>query len=265
MEPILKIVPREQIVPIMEFNSDRAAYLEIAYAEAGYVFNPILVAEVADSLYLLTDDGSGLEALARLDVGFIPVQVEPVLGDSVFWGKIAVKEWRDDFLREFQRLFPRDTNPLPDDGNPDYSIYARCYHGDIPGPGMAFKRNGFHASQIVVYFIDYLRRHRALAAQVLRPFGGAPDMPAERSAAVRIGNLKFTEAVWLGQKGFRFPAGFYHPDDICRVLGVNYPIKILNEKASVNDKQAFLHELIAFRMKSGRTESYNGGVFLLNY
>lgn len=82
---------------------------------------------------------------------------------------------------------------------------------------------------------------------------------------IKIGNLKFTDAIWLGQNGFRLPSGFYHPDGICRVLGINYPIKVLKEKASIDDKQSFLHELIALRLESGRAESFSGGVFLLNY
>lgn len=267
MEPVLRIIPRTQIVPILESSPDRIDYLEIAFSEAGYIFNPLLVAEVAENKYLLTEDGSVLEALARLDVDFVPVQVESTSGKSAMAGYIMVQEWTDAYFREFQGLFPRDTSLLVTDGGiRTDDVFACSIQVNKAGGGIGFcHKCRQHVSPILIDFIEYLRRRRVMQKRVAPPFRGYPVALNMETTMIKIGNLKFTDAIWLGQNGFRLPPGFYHPDGICRVLGINYPIKVLKEKASIDDKQSFLHELIALRLESGRAESFSGGVFLLNY
>ncbi len=261
MEPNLKIVPRVQIVPIMESYADRTDYLTSAFAEAGHIFNPLLVIEVVDGIYLLTDDGSYLDALKRLSVDFVPVQVVSIPNPPVMTGHIFLGKCDDGCFREFQGIFPRDTQIMTDDSaNPGDRVYARMRFGEGISLGASRRSSG-----TLVDFISYLRQKAAIVKPNARNRAATGQKAGSAIVEMEIGNLGFDEVLRLGQSGFRFPAGFCRAECPCRVLGVNYPIKVLKEKASVKDKQTFLHELITLRMESGRAESFSGGVLLLNY
>ena len=261
MEPNLKIVPRTQIVPIMESNADRADYLTTAFAEAGHIFNPLLVIKAVDDIYLLTDDGSYLDALKRLSVDFIPVQVASVPNPPVMTGHIFLGKWDDNCFREFQRIFPRDAQIMADDSaDPKDRVYARTKFGE--GIALGSSRR---ASGTLVDFIAYLRQKAAIVRPNARNRAVTDQKTGLAIVEMEFGNIGLRDVLKLGQSGFRFPSGFCRAECPCRVLGINYPIKVLKEKASVEDKQTFLHELIMLRMESGRAESFNGGVLLLNY
>ncbi len=267
MEPILKIVPRTQIVTIMESHADRTEYLTTAFAEAGYIFNPLLVVEVVDGVYLMTDDGSYLEALERLRVDFVPVQVVPVPDPPIMTGHIFLSQWNNDQFNEFQRIFPRDTHiAVGDSANLENRIYARIksWDGNELGAGIDLGKS-HHASAILTDFVNFLRQRANIVKPTDRKSAVTGGKPDSGTVQMEIGNIGFDEVLRLSQNGFLLPAGFYRPECLCRVLGINYPIKVLRENASVTDKQTFLHDLIALRMESGRAESFNGRVLLLNY
>jgi hypothetical protein len=61
-----------------------------------------------------------------------------------------------------------------------------------------------------------------------------------------------------------FPPRILSPRTSSRVLSIDYPISVLDSDSSLEEKQAFLQDLITLREQSHRTSLYDGQVFVLN-
>ncbi len=98
------------------------------------------------------------------------------------------------------------------------------------------------------------------------------------SEKIRAVNIKSNQNYWslkiagLGLNHIKaaawqryFPAGLIRFDYRSRIIGIEYPIKVLNESVSIREKERFLHDLVNFRLNNEQTEYIEGGVYLLNY
>ncbi|MDD4052919.1 MAG: hypothetical protein PHR28_13620, partial [candidate division Zixibacteria bacterium] len=84
------------------------------------------------------------------------------------------------------------------------------------------------------------------------------------TAAVYPPYFSLEELAIIARRRIRLPYGLIRIDQPGRILGIDYSLAILRERASIEEKESFLQELIRMRMASDRTAYYDGSVMVLN-
>jgi len=269
MMPKLKIVPLSRIVPAMEFSPKKVEYIKEIIETSGNISTPVSLIDMPDKNFLLLDDSSILKAAEELDIKFLPAQMTNLNQIIDIKAEIFVENFRLDLVEEFVSIFPRaaticsDRKEIRQYQNDLKIIFFRKKEKDI----MVCFRN-FNSEMLpgaVFDFFDYLKRSCRMIRKVY-------------SEKIRAVNIKSNQNYWslkiagLGLNHIKaaawqryFPAGLIRFDYRSRIIGIEYPIKVLNESVSIREKERFLHDLVNFRLNNEQTEYIEGGVYLLNY
>ncbi len=270
MKPNLGIVPRTRIVPIMAYRSEKVAYLETIIEQTNSIRNPLQVAPLDGDRYLLLDDGAILEAACRLQLRYLPVQIFPLPEIGPVKAGAFVSDWDESLLNTFSEYFPRamSIREIPDSAVPDLHGNGIILRADgCPLRLITFASSSSAHVPIALYdFLSFVTRRCSLAGYRFPDTVGSETIRlSPGDCRFEVVNLRAADLAFAVRHEFRFPAGLLWFENIDRVLGINYPVRVLNENVPVRDKEQFLHELINLRLASGHSEYITGGVYLLNY
>jgi len=270
MKPSLGIVPRTRIVPIMDYRSENVAYWETNIDQTNSIRNPLQVTPLDADRYLLLEDGAILEAARRLKLRYLPVQTFFLPGSGPVKAGAYISDWDESLPGQFARYYPRALT---------VSEFSDAESGFPAGVGIMLRVDGrplrwlsFTSSpstHIPISLFDFLAfvARRCTLHRHRFPEHGRSDtirlLPG--NCQLEVVNLQESDLDFAVRHDFRFPSGLLWFDNIDRVLGINYPVRVLNENVPVRDKEQFLHELISLRLSSGHSEYITGGVYLLNY
>ncbi|MBN2226438.1 MAG: hypothetical protein JW763_03655 [candidate division Zixibacteria bacterium] len=270
MKPNLGIVPRTRIVPIMAYRPEKVAYLETIIEQTNSIRNPLQVAPLDNDRYLLLDDGAILEAACRLKLRYLPVQIFSLPTVGPVKAGAFVSDWDESLLKAFTEFYPRAMNirEVSDSAVSDeheYGILLRA--NEYPPRLITFASSAAkHVPIALCDFLSFVSRRCSLAGcRFSDVAGGGTIRLSPGDCRFEVLHLQADDLAFAIRHDFRFPAGLLWFENIDRVLGINYPVRVLNENVPVRDKEQFLHELINLRLASGHSEYIAGGVYLLNY
>jgi len=270
MIPKLKIVPLSGILPTMNYSEEISRHFREMMESSGMIRTPISIMEISEHNYLLFDDSAILKAANDLKIKYLPAQLAHPNQTIDIRAEILVRDFELTFMDEFLQIFPRVAKICTDKKDlRNYKKYARlelthyghkdaaiCFHKNDPDrlPGAIFD------------FLDFLGRKSQLIRKIISKRIRAANIKAHQNYwTIRLPELTLEQIIDSARNQHYFPPGFIRFDFGGRLIGVEYPIAILNEKVSIREKERFLYDLINYRLNNGYAEYIEGGVYLLNY
>jgi hypothetical protein len=259
----LKIIPLDKIIAFEAPAEERVARLTEEIEGDGKLRNPLLVKPL-DDRFLLLDDVSILTALDRLNLVHVPIQPADATLTARPWQRV-VESWHIDDLLAYCRAFPRYVS-LSADCGPLSSRQAEIRFRDHAPYRLNFTSESFLTRCEMVGKLIASCGHAGggfrakLALDCPDPLLAFP----QATAAVYPPFFSLEELAVIAGGHVRLPYGLIRIDQPGRILGIDYSLGILRERAPLEEKESFLKELIRIRMASDRTAYYDGYVLVLN-
>jgi hypothetical protein len=261
----LKIIASDQIISFERYNPERAGKLAQEIKRDGKLRNPLLVYPL-DNKFLLLDDVSILQVLDQLGAFHVPVQLAEVATLSVHPWQRIVENWHHADLMEFCAKLPRQVRV--DRGVSDSlaanQVEVRFRDKSVKKLTFLSKSYLVRADICARFFNHLAANHKSYRAKldysIREPLKGFKDS----SAAIFPPTFSLSELAAMAKRGIHLPQGVVRIDQPNRVLGIDYLLSILAEKAPAIEKEIFLRQLLEMRMSSDRVAYYNSGVFMFN-
>ena len=260
----IHLLDGEQIQP---FEWGDIEVQDLSLAETPAIRHPFLVTELTGDTFLLLGDAGYFHSLQQAGLCCFPVQVCPASAVRVSSRRLGLVRYREEDLR---RLVSRHSERMHiavsgrPDPDPAYlsldfafaggsSVQVRLRDSSrsgCPSPLDALFRSILeHGS----YFPLLGGRHSGAAMQP-PAFSGTVDLPPFDLEDLRTAAL--TDRL--------FPRDIITAQTDCRILGVDFPVSVLTDSCPLDQKEAFLRDLIALRASRHRISYYEGEVYLLN-
>jgi len=267
MIPRLKIVARSNIVPLMETKADKTTRIMDFIRDTGTITSPLVLAHISERKYLLLDDGDILTAAGRLGIKFLPAQITPPSAAIEVTGRVSA-DLNPTLIDEYARRWPRDV--YTDMPRSDLRKYPAGLQVDLTLPDngerlILFKGFGPHKlSPRAIDFFRYLSRRIRFKRYLSPPAYRWGNLKStENGGQLKLLNLEFSDLPIMARYGWLFPPGLLRFDSGNRIIGINYPVTVLNERAPVREKERFLRDLLNYRLECDQSEYIPSGVYLL--
>jgi hypothetical protein len=266
----LKIIPCNNIVPLTDYSRERVASLEIAISDSGTIKNPLLTAVAGCDKLLLLDDAAILETARRLKIEYLPVQITEFKDDMKIPTGVCIKNWSRECIGKFRKVFPRVfASPVSSEESKHENRFAEIIITDSESEPLRiwFKRDSKNRLPGAYFdFLTFLKRHFGFSHCYCLDNRDSLSFARNKNIAImNCPDITAGDIAAASASGHLFPAELFTFDCGSRILGINYPVHILNDSVPVEDKEQFLHELINLRINSGNTRYISSGVYLLNY
>ena len=270
MIPKLRIVPVSSIIPAMDYAVEKVDYIREIIEHSGNIGTPIPLIDFSNKNYLLLDDSAILKAAYELNINYLPAQIALPEQIKEIRAEIVIEDFEPGLVSDFMAIFPRTANVSNGrKGQKNIQNHIRLTLSKKGEKDIVInfpKTNSARIPAAFFNFFDFLKRHcrivKRLASGRIRT---ANTKSNNNSWSLEVQDLSLGNIVSAVEVQRLFPAGLLRFDYGCRIVGVEYPVSILNEKVSIREKERFLNDLINYRLNSGHPEYIGGGVYLLNY
>jgi len=270
MIPKLKIVPLSKIVPVMEYSKTKVEYIKEIIEASGNIGTPVSLIDMPDKKYLLLDDSSILKVAEDFDIKFLPAQLTNQNQIMDIRAEIFIEKFTPALIDQFISIFPRvasictNRKEMKQHQNDFKIVFSRKKEKDIVVCFRNFNKEILPGGAFDLF--DYLKRSCRMTRKLhLNNLKTANIKSNQDLWSFKISGLNFNHIKAAVALQKYFPAGLIRFDYRCRVIGVEYPINVLNERVSIREKERFLYDLVNFRLNNEQTEYIEGGVYLLNY
>lgn len=267
--PKLKIVPLTDIVPLMESDERDVAYLVKNIESTGFIRNPLALAPMGARKYIFLEQGAILEAARRLQIKQVPGQIAAIRKSSIIDAQIYASPLTESCLMKFAKMHPRAIEIL-DASNQNHfksAVKIILTMADNREITVFFKRGEAGLIPLSLFnFFAFLKGQCTLSERVcIEKVRGANLKCFGQAGSLKVLNLTRDDLHFAAGVGYLFPSGLLKIDWGYRVIGLNFPVNVLNEKVSIKEKERFLFDLINYRLRSGHPSFIKSGVYLLNY
>ena len=269
MNPKLKVVKTTKILPLMEYDEEKTIHLTNIILETETICTPLYLYTSNYQEYYLIQDSSILEASARLNIESLPAQVISSEGELSFEGEIFTEGFTPELVDEFGRLFPKEIAVCS--GKRELKKLGDFHSISISSENsadtfIAFKKVGDKCINRTMFaFFDFLQKSCRLSGSAFnRQIRTANLKKSNQWGLLCLVNMDFESLLNSVRQRYLFPAGMLQFDTGGRIIGVNFPVNILNERVSIREKERFLKDLVSFRFRTGYPEYIGGGGYLLN-
>ena len=269
MTPRFKVVRTAQIRPLMDYDEEKVLYLTETIAETGTINVPMPLLKISRNEYLLLQDSAMLEAAKRLEILALPAQINNSRTRIEIAAEIYSEGFTSDLIEHFTNEFPRET--VVCSGKRELSSYhdhvalgvsinndAEIYLG--------FRKTGGGSISTTLFdFFDFVGKHCRYTHSIYSGHFRTANLKQSRHwSRLRLIDPDIRDLKHAGHLGYRFPASMLQFNTGYRIIGIDFPINILNEKVPEKEKERFLRDLISFRFRTGHPEFIGSGVFLLS-
>lgn len=231
------------------------------------VRDPFPVVAIREQGFLLLQDTDRFQSVVRAGLIHVPVQIvrEPAL--KLCCETLSLPGLENDDLMAVARRNQDDIIPArPDQSVPDgyYPVYVRFASGDSTAlflrhsagvgcpEGLTRLFAEIGGSGRYLPLVETSSRHD----QLLK--GGGSE------TALTIPGFTIADLRMAAASGELFPAHVIRVVPDCRVLAIDFPASVLKADIPLEEKQAFLQDLIALREQANRTSIVEGRVYILN-
>ncbi len=172
-------------------------------------------------------------------------------------------------LSEFIKKFPRSFN-FVSNGNREKTLNGftriNIAFADHQEATLDFRRSDLiPISPFAFLFMEFLRQKYEFAERVLPDdFKSANVRCLTGKSILSFSSLTGEDLFFAARHGYLFPAGLLKFENGIRIIGINYPLNVLNADAPVREKEQFLRDLVNFRLNSGHPEYIRNGIYFLN-
>ena len=269
MLPKFKLVRPSDIFPLMESNEERVNFYKEQIEKSAFIRNPISLAPVGRRKFMLLEDSSVLEAIRQMQIPLLPAQITASLKTPQIEAHLYADNSIDSGIAEFGRCFPRAVRNNRGRGAANREQIVRMIV-EIQGQKeiiLDLKRGSAGQIPLSLFHIFALIQKRGAPKIEVLPgqFCSTTVKSSTEFSMVRFQNLSFNDLVYAAMNRHLFPFGLLSFELNCRIIGINYPVSVLTEKASIKEKEQFLYDLINYRLRSGHPEFTRGGIYLISY
>ncbi len=257
------MVPISKINALIKTTPANVEFYKNAFSKYKSMRNPLPLLKSAGRLFLL-DDPALVDALVSLGVEHIPVQIltdekQAAIVSEVYYDKID-----RDLIEQFVSGFPRDISTQSDNAD---ILSADIYFGKNDLLTLVFNKSSQDSiHQSFLNFIELLSNKACQIGQTgFHSFSSSNVRNFKERTMVRINNLSWSSIWKLHRENFLFPAGHLSFEFKGRILGIDYPLTILQSDNDPVLKRQFLDELMNFRQSSGNSRYFGNGVYIMNY
>jgi len=261
----LHIVSSSRIMTFESPTDERIGHLVYEIERDGKLKNPLL-AQPMDDKYLMLDDAAIFHALRQLKIDHIPRQCStPQTVTTRPWQRI-IENWREEDLIQFCKTFPRQITITDKINAPLEAGQAEIRFRTGHNVRLFFASDSpLLRADMFIKFCQSIgasaKTYRAkLNLSDVDIFAQFPDA----SAALFPPIYSLIELGAMAGQQMQLPQGLVRIDQPGRVLGIDYSLSILRDKASIEEKDSFLKEMLRMRMSSDRTAYYDGYVLMFN-
>jgi len=269
MNPKLKIVRIADIVSIQKPDPSRIAYWR-EYFGAHEIFpHPVAVASMGKERYLLLDESSYLAAALEHKLEHIPAQQMILRPNETVDASLVVENLEESHICQFNLSFPRAMLVPAAEKRKQYSasfISAAVTFPDQRKLYLDFRRNKEMAlNGYLFYFLNFLERNFVIRDKApLSELKSTNLKVSHIETIIDFSHLTPDDLLNAARNGFKFPSGMISVAVGPRLLGIDFPIRVLRERAPLREKNRFLIDLLNYRIRSGHPEYFRCGVCLLN-
>ncbi|HOP07355.1 MAG TPA: hypothetical protein PLF13_08705 [candidate division Zixibacteria bacterium] len=262
----IRIVEADQLLPFEELPSPDSS-TELTLEETRVVRHPLLVTPMDEFSFLLLDDPAYFQALTRLSLAHLPVQIcrpDQISLLPVEAGLIKIS--RNDILKIASRHSdqmiigrqPLSVAPGMEvmfDFGEEATLIVHIRHSKTRGCPGGLKSLLRDITRIGRYRpISYPPSGEVSESTFATPVSGRMTLPA-----FDLEDLRTAAAT-----DDLFPFGITDISPSFRVLDIDFPVSVLGADISIGEKELFLRDLVVLRQQTRRTSSFMGQVFLLN-
>lgn len=259
----IRIVDTDSVCPFEWTEPERDRSLE----RPNLVRDPFPVTPLDDGDYLLLADTGLFSRLAGHGLPHIPVQVYPEERVSVTSERLALIGFGyDDLINVVAKHPDQIIISRPDESPPTGFFPVGFEFGDELTITVYLR----HSSRIgCAGSLDSLFRAIHSHGRYFPAFESRhPNHAIVKSAlptahiSLPAFSLKDLQAAATSDR--LFPPELIRPRTVYRVINIDFPVDVLADDISREEKDAFLRELIVFREQSRRTSFFEGQVYILN-
>lgn len=229
------------------------------------VRNPFPVIRVKES-YLLLEDTDLFEALMRQGLRHLPVQVIPEEMVTLTPTSLGLQRYSIQNLRRTAAARP-EMIKLAENGNcPNGFVPALLTYGDDRKQWIHLRHSGRVGCPTSLMILmreiitsgDYFVLGEATEDQ-----GSVVKYPRP-DATLTLPSFTLDDLKSAALSERYFPVGMLRMRSGCRILNLDFPVNILCDEISTDEKQAFVQELVWMRERAQKTFMIDGRVYLLN-
>jgi len=230
--------------------------------------HPFLAARFDQDRYLLLDGTSLFRKLADIGLLHVPVQVCSHRSLKVSSQKLGLIDFTLDDLIRLSTKYPRrimignGRGSKPNDSMQLEFTFVNCGQKQVwlrhsNGSGCPVPlENVFRAIASKGRYLPIAKRITSCRDSVYKA--------ATCSGTVKVPSFGVDDLISAAVSGRLFPPGIISVSSDCRVFNIDFPLSVLESDISLQDKELFLQDLIAFREQSCRTSLFEGRIYLLN-
>lgn len=261
----VKIIPTECIVPFeATILSDNHGLGE---SERSLIRNPFLVMPLDEDQYLLLDEAPRLAAVVASGIQQVPVQVCPpnsfrittepqaLYGlDSAALNLIVERSEQRVMMAEESKELPQGYIPVVIDGPGGEQMALAVKKGDQLGYAEGLR--------YLLTAIDSIGR---FAPHLAEWTAGEPLLRTSTADAVLFPpTLTIDDLCAAASDNCLLPAGLVRIEADSRILAIDFPASVLLSDLPIDQKTAFLHDLISLRRQTNKTAIVQGRVYIMN-
>lgn len=262
----LRIVERDRISP---FEWDDGTRVEFSLDGPGILRDPLLVTPLDDDYFLLLDDPCTFYSLGDADLEHLPVQICPPVQLTLGSEPLNLTRFtHNDLVRTITRFADRVELLPADQPTPPSPDYLDLTFSFIGAPAVRIRIRHSSRCGCPIPF-------EALFRAILDNGGYYPAVHDEgeedwvgdsgpHSGAVCLPTFCLEDLRLAVTSERLFPPGLIRVQAAHRVFNIDFPIPVLTDQSSLDEKQLFLTELIALRARRRRIARYDGRVYMLN-
>jgi hypothetical protein len=226
--------------------------------------------QTSEGNYILLDDTAFLEAASIYNIEHMPAQIITRSQIKTIHASIYIEKFDIALVNEFLARFPRAATRCC--GRNELKHYKDCRRMVLSCKGardisICFKKsNGGFLPSAMFDFIEFISSRCRFVSRIFPGRIRTANLKLRNEYnLLKIPGLTVDDLLAVAESDYRFPHGFLRFDFANRIIGIEYPIRILNEKVSLREKERFLRDLVNYRFNHQHPEYFESGVYLLNY
>lgn len=264
---MLKVVPIDWIYPFEWTDPHLSVDSESSIPDL--IRDPFLVVQTAPEQYLLLEGTDVYGSLAKSSLPVLPVQVANSEMFDLLTTSIACCRFTHADFIHFVARHPNQIEiasggqPLKTDSS---FLTGTIVFDDNRELKVAF-RNSSRAgcpTPLAALFAELESAGRYFQADDDQPESGSVTGHLPVSGKLTLTDFELTELTSAALTDQLFPPHLIRINCRRRILGIDFPTRILLSELPIEEKESFLKDLIALRRQCHRTSVYTGEVYLLN-
>ncbi len=266
----LNILPLEKLIPVEKTISSKIPEIRRELDRTGYQANPLLAIKEDADRYLLLNGSNCFEAMRTLGIRNVIVQEIPEESDQcrfLSWYHL-VGNFSVEYLKGLSEVLNCSLEEVDYDtiwDHDDHPVSLTCTFLD----GRSFRLIPKSENLIdrVSCLNSFIEAYQSFSTHMKiypdRIFIESSEIFNLGSALILLPCFGYSQISELARAEVLFPPDCLNIYAENRVVGLDFPLQVLNSKVDIEEKKEFLRELLRFRMQSDRSTVYGGRVYFM--